>query len=810
MANGLVSKPIAALFNGVSQQPSAIRDQTQCELLDNAYVTVAEGLRKRPPTKHIKKLWTGTPNNTKVHQVFRSATERYAVVVANGVCRAFDMVTGIEKTVDTATYPGVLGYLNSDFSIDDVGMLTVADTTFIWNRTKVVAPVAPSIVAQTPRLYVYVKEGRADSSYYINLLGSGLASVTVGNAPAAYNAQAVATGLAAAVAAISPFTCVRYGCLLVIARTDNAAFDFEINDSAGSSALMTGFRNRVERYSDLPREFVENATVEVRGAAEGAKTSFWVKFIRSSINTTQGHWEETVAPNVGEHTALDATTMPLALVRQPSGDFILTRPAWAQRLVGSAATTCPLPSFVGQTVSSVFFWRNRLGLLSDENVILTRSGNLFNFWPKSSTAVVDDDPIDVSVNAPRVSVLRHAVPFQRKLLAFADTAQFEFASDGALSPRTARCDVVTEYDSNKRAAPVSAGDNVFFSFERSEATGSYSGVREYYVNDTSSSNTAVDITAHVPQYIPRNVHKLAVSSTESILLALTTENWNHVYVHKFLWDGDKRVQSAWKRWVFFANDKILSVEVQGSIAYFVIQRSDGIHLETMDLQYGSSDIQMGVPDGLLDTPPSVPKPRDMLIHLDRKVEIVGTYNAGNNETSFVLPYAVDAGVGGVVEMVVKYSIGFIDKRGTRIPLYYKSGTTWACAGNWAATQYIGLQYTMRFRFSELFMRDRENNAITTGRLQLHYMGVQYRDSTYFRAEVWCQGREVARYENTAFRLGSYTFVSDNPLVASGNFRFPVASRSDRVLIDIVNDSPFPSVIYAARWEGLFANRSFAA
>lgn len=52
----LVSKNIPNLINGVSQQPAALRLDSQGEVQENGFSDVVDGLKKRPPTKFIRKL----------------------------------------------------------------------------------------------------------------------------------------------------------------------------------------------------------------------------------------------------------------------------------------------------------------------------------------------------------------------------------------------------------------------------------------------------------------------------------------------------------------------------------------------------------------------------------------------------------------------------------------------------------------------------------------------------------------------------------------------------------------------------------
>ena len=50
----------------------------------------------------------------------------------------------------------------------------------------------------------------------------------------------------------------------------------------------------------------------------------------------------------------------------------------------------------------MFFHRNRLGFLSDENVIMTRNGEFFEFFNQTVTDSLDTDIIDINVSHSKV------------------------------------------------------------------------------------------------------------------------------------------------------------------------------------------------------------------------------------------------------------------------------------------------------------------------------------------------------------------------------------------------------------------------
>lgn len=778
---------LSYLYNGMSQQAASLRHFSQCESLDNALCSVADGIRKRPPAIYIGRMVSsGAGIYPKVHHIFRSATEHYIVLLWDQSCRVFNGNTAAEISVDTTTFGGVLTYLQVVNAIKELHCLTVADTTFIVNRNKTVAAAAASIPAQPYYAFVYVKQGAPEATYYIYANGVQV-SHTTGTSAASQSTATISNTLQPLVGAIPGITCTRFNNILVLNNASLTPFEWSVTDSSGGN-LMVGFANRVQRYSDLPRTFVEGlGTIEVKGEGSAAgAASYWVRYVNNS-QTNTGYWLETVAPNVGEVTQFDATTMPVALVKLPGGNFRLERIAWNQRLVGSTATTAPVPSFVGQKINSVFFWRGRLGFLSDENVILSRADDLYNFWPKTSVEVLDDDPIDVTVNASRVSILRHAVPFNRSLLLFSDTMQFQLEGGEVLSPRTVRADAVTEYSCSPYVQPVSTGRDVFIAANRADASGSYSSIRQYSVDQTTITNVADDITAHVPQFIGKDVFRMSTSTTEDMVVVQNEQDFLGARVYQFLWKEDKPIQSAWNRWTF-PGFGVFSCELDRSTMWVVYYHTDGIHVAKMPLERAFNDTDL----------PFAP-------HLDFRLFLYGSYDAGNDRTIFTFP-TYTAPLGAEMDAVTSGAWG--TKKGVRLPLTRISESQYYAKGQWTAYPcYVGYRYALRYRFSQQFPKDRDGGVLQSARLQLRNIIVSLRNAAYMRAEVTASTRTTTQPLWVSPKVGGPGTLIGAPSIIDGKFRFSVMSRADRVTVDLVNDSPYPSTIDSAEVTGTLTRQA---
>lgn len=563
-------------------------------------------------------------------------------------------------------------------------------------------------------------------------------------------------------------------------RTDFAAISVEgytliLNKTmvtAMDAATVSGsIYSTVQTFSALPAHSAGRIC-----KIEGDNTNRFDNYYVKSDGTT---WTEHLLP--GETYKFDDTKMPWRLRKTGATTWVFEKSPWVDRAKGDR-TTIPDPSFIGATISDIFVHRNRLGFLSGPNVILSRAANFFDFWPNTATQVLSDDPVDKKAppqNA-NTATLRFAVPFNKALLAFSDTTQYQFSGGDVLTPSSARIDPITEFESFRNCRPVAAGQEVFFTLSR----GNNSAVRNYFIDTEALTNDASDISSHVPSYLPANIFKMAVSTSEDILFALTLNERNAIYCYKWYWQDDKRAQAAWQKITFAATDTVLSVDFLSSIAYLLIQRADGIYFEKMDLQPNAVD-SVGY-----------------LVRLDRRVSLTGVYDAGNGWTTWTLPYE-DAGTFQVV-----LGSAFTGQEGQVYDATRPSNTTVRVTGNrTAGACFVGRKYTKRVRMTEIYMKDQQQQPILTGKLMLKYMTLSFSDSGYFRIEVTPQGRSVYSYVMNGLTLGISGLVIGDTVIGDGSFTFPIRTQNTGCVIEIVNDTPLPSAIQTAEWVGEFTIKS---
>jgi hypothetical protein len=774
----LISSAIPNLINGVSQQPATLRLASQAEEQVNFLSTVADGLKRRPGTRHIAKLSSAPWADAFLHTIDRDATEKYLVTIRNGQLQVNDALTGAARTV---TAPNGWGYLAGGTK-DSYRAVTVADYTFIINRNTKTAMASNLSPTRVNMGMFVIKAGNYGKRYRLYINDALVATYTTPNGSVATDIQYVQTGHIAqalfdVLATPAGFYKAIYGDVIRVWRGDNTAFTLRIEDDTGGAATSS-IVSKVQRFSDLPESAPDGFTVEIVGDNVSSFDNYYVQFASSG---SSGVWNE-VAKG-GEQISLNASTMPHTLVREANGTFTFKVSAWESRAVGDSELIPP-PSFIGRAISDIFFYRNRLGLLADENVILTQQGSYFNFWRDTATAMLDTDPLDIAVTSTKVSILHHALSFNQSLLLFSDNAQFILQGGDILSAETAYVTQATQFESNPNVRPVGAGQYVYFPVQR----GSYTGIREYYVESGDSQNNALDVTSHCPHYVPKGIFQLSASTAEDILIGLSSLTPSTVWTYKFYFGEGGKLQSAWSRWDFSDEDNILSAEFIGSSLYFVISRSDGTYLEEMPIESGAVEDGSTVP-----------------YHMDRAITLAGVYDGEN--TTFTLPYATEKPLWAVVR---KTEGTFLE--GLSLNFTKTSSKTLTVRGNWAgASVIIGVRFTSTYTFSTLYLKGNEAGGGTVsyddGRLQIRRISLNYADSGYFKVVSHPTGREPSVREFTGRVLASSSATLGGVELSTGRFAAPIMSRNKETTIKIETDNFLSAAFTSAEWEATYHTRA---
>ena len=785
----LVSRTIPNLVQGISQQPEVLRLSSQATVQENGFSSVVEGLKKRPPTNYLAKLSSSTPNNAYMHTINRDTTERYLIQITSGSIKVYT-TAGVEKTVVMQT--SASNYLTSTDPKGDFVAMTVADFTFILNKQKTTAMAGTTSGAKVEQAVYSVLQGVDSTKYSITIDGTTY-NFTSSNT----NSESIRDGLFSAVGTPANCTVTKLGNSSFSVVKSSGTLSISASDGYGDDASQV-VADTVQNFVDLPSPAIDNMVVQITGDATNNFDDYYVQY-----DSSGDVWQESVAPST--KTTLDNTTMPHVLIRTADGNFRFSQvdgstytisgtdydvPLWGLRICGDIDSS-PNPSFVGRKINDMFFHKNRLGFVADENVVMSRSGEYFAFFNETVTTVLASDVIDVASTHNKVSILRSAISFDEQILLFSDQTQFILAgAGGTITPENVSINVSTEFEASSSVKPVGAGSNVFFAFDK----GSFTGFREFFVKSDTDTKSADDITSNVPRFIPSGVFKLAIATNENIMLALSSNEQNAIYVHQYYVTGGKRLQSAWHKWTFgtSSTDKVLNIDFIENTLYIVNQRSDGVYLETMDISPAVTDASASY-----------------LTHLDRKITnsttgVSESYNSGTNQTTITIPYTKTNTLS-----LVGASTGS-NQAGQEISIVSQTGTSVVVSGDITAFDYfIGEDYTFTFTFSQQFIQEADAQgsriSIKEGRLQIRNWSVNFNNTGFFTTLVQPVGRSSSSTTFTGTITGTGLLGTVN--LADGDYAFAVQSESDKLTVTLASDSHLPCNFINASWQGYYVTAS---
>lgn len=791
MATNLYSQTIKNIVAGISQQPAILRLPEQLEEQINGYSTEVGGLQKRAPTVHIKNLFAAPSSTYRplVHVVKRDEEEKYIMIFdGNGSCKIYDEDGKEYKvTIDAKS----ASYLSGIDPRKYLKCITIADYTFIVNTKKKVAMTGKVWDSgrwkDTQGALFNVKSGQYGRTYACIINDVTIATYTTPDGSNASDSTKVDVNWIAEQLANSAksngWTVETGDSWLYVKKAGTTIKTVKIKDGYNGMSMF-GIYHAVQNFNNLPRSAPDGFTVQVKGATNVAD-DYYVRY----DGDTQ-LWTECARPETP--TTLDSSTMPQGLVRNADMSFTLKPLDWDDRDVGDEDSN-PEPSFVGATINDIFFYRNRLGLISGENVILSRSASFFNFWFASVVDMQDTDPIDLAVSHNSVSILYHAVPFDEELLLFSNDTQFLLRADGVLSPKNCSITEVTEFTCNPYVRPVGAGRRVYFPTERAEFT----TIKEYFtIEDTTNLKDAQDVTSHVPSFIPNGVYKIVSSNTENVLGFFTIGAESKVYIYKYLFVDNSRLQSSWSYWEF-NGARILGGGFINSTLYLVFDRQGMITLESVSFTYNTKDYEEYEP---------------YRVFMDRKVVLPAITSDAYDDIEGRTKVDMKTMYGDTLKAGVSY--GLVDSKGffrKWTPEEMIDGRYVWLQGNWVGRRLIeGELYKFKAKFSEVMIRKQDDNGVTAyteGRLQLRNFWVNYENCGYIKAIVECFDKETYEYVMTARLLGSGRNKIGLTALETGQFKFPVQSLSSNCSISIETELPMPVALIGAGWEGVYYKRA---
>lgn len=577
----------------------------------------------------------------------------------------------------------------------------------------------------------------------------------------------------------------------------------------------------------LPDECKHGYVVQVSNSEDTESDNYYLKFIADNSVSGQGRWEECVRPinfmgTTTFHVNWNETTMPHTLVNNRDGTFTFKAldgagsdpNYWRTREVGDDETN-PFPTILGKKIQHMFFYRNRLGLVADEQVVLSRPNDYFNLFIVSALTTSDDNPIDIAMNDIRPAYVRHTLLNATGVMMFSDTGQFIlYTESDVFSPKTARLKKISGYETDPEIAPVDLGTTVMFTSD----TASHTRAFEARIVDANAPPVILEQTRVVPEYIPKDI----TLSTNSAALGIATyakKGDDSVYHYKYYDTGEKRDQSAWYSWTvqgtvehcFYTSGSFYTITKQGS-DYFLYRYEYVTNIDTAGGSYavggGSSDV--GSPLKIA---------RGFEPHLDGMVIVPASdiTFASNNSTVAQIGYTPTAATNF-------YAVGLAgtDAKGKVIKADSVSSANNGTAvfnninmSDWTIA--IGYRYTTTIELPNYYASNQPGVYDTNADLKINGLNLEMGVSGPMEFHITCNDTYTDASGNITKEFDD--FIQEESGITSNQsalatipsdlhkeVRIPIYKKNGKYNLTIKVPDPFYTAIISGSWDGIFNQR----
>jgi hypothetical protein len=467
---------------------------------------------------------------------------------------------------------------------------------------------------------------------------------------------------------------------------------------------------------------------------------------------------------------------------------------WVDRQAGDI-TTNGWPSFFNNPIDGISFFKNRLVLSSQDNIICSVAGNYFSFFQTTVVTLLGSDPIDLSAGSTRPLRFRHMTPYQKGLLCFADNGQYSLEANGeAFNVQTAEMVEVGSYDLLTRVAPVDIGPSLVFASQSTRATSVFEA---QFRSDENGRTRVADLTRVIPRYLPTDIQAMDASTSASMLALRSRRAKGQLHFFKFYDVAGERQQAAWFRWTVpglvehhhFAGNVltlVLRSETNPSSVSLVQLTTDNNNSNSpLTFEGDQVDVRLDMHDY---NPPVV-------------------YNATNNTTEVGIPDYLADFQGQTWECV---TVGTVDPGVTFTgPLINTPsnppGRRWhlRIPGNVSSSPYaIGIRFRAEATMPAFYLRNKDNKSDTRNIPVIHRLTFSSFNSGPFQVEVNSLGRPLFVSTMEQKVAGAYA-PGSIPMVRNRTNTVPVLAKGDATEVKIVAPYLFPVAIDSVLWEGTY-------
>jgi hypothetical protein len=476
-------------------------------------------------------------------------------------------------------------------------------------------------------------------------------------------------------------------------------------DDSGDGTLFRAVFNEVDDPAKLSTVHWRDKVVRVQ--PKGTDESY---YMRATMSDTAGGYGQVTWVEGAAQVIQPGQVFALASVTADGNTLIVADspaqlaaalghavPGYTPSSVGDTASKGGIPYFFGRRITLLTVFMDRLVIVANGVVFMSRAGDYFNWFRQSMLRLDDDDPIEMYALGAEDDIISKCVTYNKDLFMFGERNQYTVSGRNILTPNNAAVSTTASEKDSVEGQPLVVGNLLFYG--KYEAAPGQSGpspyaasVSQFQLGLFEDSPEPYLVSQQLDKYIRgRPIQFEALPSPHTVFVR--TDGYDMgVYVYRFIDQpgSQSRVFDSWSRWEWSPNvGRIVGISTYKATLYVYVVRTNA--------QGSWIACEQFVMDSDLSPRPYL----DAIRAPDWYAGGAGFYRPGDPS---VLGDVYVAGSAGSDAYFL----------GTQVSGFGQFYAT--VLGNGTKPGVVGVAYTGSVDFTSPFVRDQNDKALVNGRL----------------------------------------------------------------------------------------------
>lgn len=408
----------------------------------------------------------------------------------------------------------------------------------------------------------------------------------IGDAARDIQPQSIATKLSQALTAAGFTDQYVIGSTLVFANASSAS----ATDSGDGTLLRCVFAE-VEDPAKLSSIHLPGKVVRVR-PTNGADPYY----MRAIPDTTNAGWQTVTWKEAPAQTVKPGQVFALGVVSADGRTFTIASspaalatatgedvPGFSSSSTGDLDSKGAIPYFFGRRISLLTVFQDRLVIVANGVVFMSRTGDYFNWFRRSMLTLADDDPIEAYALGAEDDIITRSVTYSKDLFMFGERKQYAISGRVVLTPKSVAITTSASERDSTQAQPVVIGNLLFYGKYSSAPAQSgdskfSTSVSQFQLGLFQDTPETYKVSQQLDMYLRGKPIEFAALAAPATVFLRTDGNDNGLYVYSFIDQPgtQSRVYDSWSRWAWAPTvGRIIAITVYKATLYVFTLRTRG-------------------------------------------------------------------------------------------------------------------------------------------------------------------------------------------------------------------------------------------